>query len=105
MGSDHEKEKEKDSYLNTKDHVEEMSGLLIMRQVDKNLQSYNFQNKPFYLFNFRNLLPSFAEEFELGRLCFGMQLLGWKSSKPQNSRRKLVCEKWVSISNEIKYDN
>ena len=47
MGSDHLKEKEKDSYINTKDHVEEMSGLLILRQVDKNLQSYNFQNKPF----------------------------------------------------------
>ena len=40
-------EKEKIPYLNTEDHVEEMSGLLIMRQVDKNLQSYNFQNKPF----------------------------------------------------------
>ena len=47
MGSDHLKETEKDSYINTKDHVEEMSGLLILRQVDKNLQSYNFQNKPF----------------------------------------------------------
>ena len=40
-------EKEIDPYLITEDHVEEMSGLLIKRQVDKNLKSYNFQNKPF----------------------------------------------------------